>query len=54
MPEVDGWQATQEIRAIESARPESAEHARVRITALTGLSSTEDCARCQKSGMDGL
>jgi CheY-like chemotaxis protein len=56
MPLLDGVGATFEIRAIEANRAkESAEKTpeRVRILALTGMSSREDKGRAFKAGVDG-
>lgn len=56
MPLLDGVGATLEIRAIEASRgkeaPEKAPE-RVRILALTGMSSREDKDRAFKAGVDG-
>jgi signal transduction histidine kinase/ActR/RegA family two-component response regulator len=48
MPEMDGWAATERIRAIEEGGPASF------IVALTANAFAEDRDRCRQSGMDGF
>ncbi|MCY3003793.1 MAG: ATP-binding protein [Planctomycetota bacterium] len=50
MPEMDGFEATREIRRAE----QSSGLARVRIVALTASVLVEDRRRCEESGMDGV
>ncbi len=50
MPEMDGFEATREIRRAEQTLGAG----RVRIVALTASVLPEDRRRCQESGMDGL
>jgi two-component system sensor histidine kinase/response regulator len=50
MPEMDGFEATREIRRAEQASG----LARVRIVALTASVLVEDRQRCEESGMDGV
>lgn len=62
MPVLDGISATVEIRAIEAERQQEHEKSgapaedaprRVRILALTGMSSLEDKRRAFEAGVDG-
>ncbi len=52
MPEMDGFEATQEIRRLERARG-PLPHPRVRIIALTANAMKGDRERCLAAGMDG-
>ncbi|MEI6569788.1 MAG: response regulator, partial [Verrucomicrobiota bacterium] len=51
MPEMDGYEATQQIRQLEAARGISREK-RTRIVALTANALAEDRERCLAGGMD--
>ena len=46
MPDVDGFEATERIRALEN------DVARVPIVALTASTLPEDLAQCRRSGMN--
>jgi CheY-like chemotaxis protein len=50
MPEMDGFEAAREIRALEKERSPGSR--RATIIALTGLSSSEDESKALESGMD--
>lgn len=53
MPEMDGIEATREIRRMEEEqRNQEGEGKRVKIVALTAHSTTDDKTRCLESGMD--
>jgi CheY-like chemotaxis protein len=47
MPEMDGWEATVQIRALPCGP-------RVHIVALTAISSSEDRQKCLSLGMDSV
>jgi CheY-like chemotaxis protein len=51
MPEMDGYEATAEIRKRESGPPGPAQH-RIPILALTASAMEEDVKRCLAAGMD--
>ena len=53
MPEMDGYEATQQIRQLEAARGISREK-RTRIVALTANALAEDRERCLAGGMDAF
>ena len=52
MPEMDGFEATREIRRREAARPAGGGE-RVRIVAVTANTAKVDLDRCLAVGMDG-
>lgn len=52
MPEMDGRQAAQEIRALESHERRETGADRVPIVALTGLATAEEREMCLRAGMD--
>ena len=52
MPEMDGFEATREIRRREAARPAQGGE-RIRIVALTANAVKGDAERCLEAGMDG-
>ncbi|MDR1025439.1 MAG: response regulator, partial [Treponema sp.] len=53
MPEMDGYEATRRIRAGESALyPNSPEHRRIPIIAMTANVFAEDIEKCLNAGMD--
>jgi Amt family ammonium transporter len=55
MPEMDGYQATRELRDMErGGRVLSRNGGRLPIYALTANTSPEDRAKCESVGMDGL
>ena len=51
MPELDGFQATQNIRQMEQ-RQETAHHGKIPIIALTANTTKGDQERCLDVGMD--
>jgi signal transduction histidine kinase/ActR/RegA family two-component response regulator len=52
MPDVDGYEATRQIRLWESAQGASAQRARMPIVALTAHAMPGDREKCTASGMD--
>jgi CheY-like chemotaxis protein len=56
LPELDGYEATRRIRALEAARAFEGppRHARLPILALTACSTPEDHERARLAGMDEL
>lgn len=54
MPLKDGFEATEEIRKIEASRcVPNEEQTRIKIYALTGMSTREDKERAVSIGFDG-
>ena len=52
MPEMDGYEATAEIRRLEAALPEGG--VRIPIVALTAGAMQEELERCLEVGMDAV
>ena len=52
MPDVDGYEATRQIRAWESKQDTSLERERMPIVALTAHAMPGDREKCQAAGMD--
>ena len=54
MPEMDGYQSTQEIRAHEQSRRSAESYRPIPIIALTANAMSHDRQRCMESGMNGF
>ena len=52
MPDVDGYEATRQIRLWESRQPNAAERPRLPIVALTAHAMQGDREKCEACGMD--
>ncbi|MCL2558362.1 MAG: response regulator, partial [Treponema sp.] len=52
MPEMDGYETTREIRALEASAGESRHYYHVPIVAMTANVFREDVEKCLRAGMD--